>query len=100
MGNNLSIEKKKIIYTKLSSMYTGLKIKKISDDVIFEKLNHELEKMLDTVLPSVNLQNIDMKNVDGFVNTKKFTLIGWENDDKDEQLDILELEEILSDEDF
>ena len=100
MGNNISIEKKKTIYTKLASMYASLKAKKISDDVIFEKLNHELERMLDMVLPSVDLSNISMENVDGFVNTKKFTLIGWENDDNDEQFDILELEEIISDEDF
>ena len=100
MGNNITIEKKRIVYDKLVEMYVNLKNKKISEDIIFEKLNYKLEQLLDSELPSVNLNDISMENVDGYVNTEKFTLIGWKNDDNDEELDILELEEILSDEDF
>ena len=100
MGNNITIEKKRVIYDKLVEIYVSLKNKKISKDIIFEKLNYKLEQMLDSELPSVNLNDISMENVDGYVNTEKFTLIGWKNDDNDEELDILELEEILSEDDF
>ena len=98
MGNNLSTEKRRTVYDKLTKLYDSLKSKKIGDRVIFEKLNEEFDKLVQINLPDLDLSGMNLDKVDGFINSKKFTLIGWENDEEDE-IDVLELEEILSDSD-
>ena len=93
MGNNLSLEAKENIFNKLVLEYENYKAQKLHKRVIFTKLLEKYNSLINNNLPTLDLFDIDLSGVDGIIKTETFTLVGW--NDNNEDIDIDELESIV-----
>ena len=93
MGNNFSINQKEDIFNKLILEYEKLNSLKLDKKDIFTKINRKFNQLTQTEIEPLDLMGIDLSNVDGIIKTDDFTLIGW-NDNK-EDIDLEGLAETI-----
>ena len=91
MGNIQNIEKKKEIFYKLISEYEILKQR--GDSQIFEKMIKKYDNLTTVPLKTLDLFDLDISMADGVIKTDTFTLIGWNDDNED--IDLNELEKTI-----
>ena len=90
MGTTLSRNDRKSIISKLVKYYEKIRNKDIEQDILCEMLDNKIIEFLKK--PDVDI-DFEYSNIDGYLQTDKYVLLGWNNEKEDINLD--DLEEVL-----